>query len=228
MTETPQENSNHSAGASSESFGDIPNPSAASRRLRPEQRKETHTISVHDAAKMFEAAGVARTERSIINWCWQNRQGLARLDSYFDPNDRKYYITQASIELAIKEELSKGQQKAPPDTPKPEGDVPKASETSRPGDDPIRESGSQTLDELKKKVLDLTITNGVKDMYIQKLHEERSAFALEREKYVNQLVAASREVGELTTRLMQLEGPRSANRDQSQAVSDADPLLGEP
>src|SRR5438094_10652030 len=103
----------------SEGFG-TPNPSEGFAKFgTPSQRKETHTISVRDAAKMFEAAGVARTERSIINWCRQNRQGLARLDCYFDPNDRKYFITQASIELAIKEELSKGQQKATGGFPNP-------------------------------------------------------------------------------------------------------------
>src|SRR5438094_6911764 len=93
----------------SEGFG-TPNPSEGFAKFgTPSQRKETHTVSVRDAAKMFEAAGVPRTERSIINWCWPNRQGLARLDAYFDPNDRKYFITQQSIDLAIKEELSKGQ-----------------------------------------------------------------------------------------------------------------------
>jgi hypothetical protein len=54
---------------------------------------------------MFEAAGVARAERSIINWCQPNRQGIARLDSYYDPNERKYFITSQSVETVIKEEI---------------------------------------------------------------------------------------------------------------------------
>jgi len=56
------------------------------------ERKENHTLTVWETARMFEAAGVARTERSVINWCQTNRQGIARLDSYFDPNERKYSI----------------------------------------------------------------------------------------------------------------------------------------
>ena len=56
---------------------------------------------------MFETAGVARTERSIINWCQPNRQGIARLDSYYDPNERKYYITPQSVETAIQEEIQR-------------------------------------------------------------------------------------------------------------------------
>ena len=54
---------------------------------------------------MFETAGVARTERSIINWCQPNCQGIARLDSYYDPNERKYYITPQSVEAVIQEEI---------------------------------------------------------------------------------------------------------------------------
>ena len=56
---------------------------------------------------MFEAAGVARTERSIINWCQPNRQGIVRLDSYYDPNERKYYITPQSVESAVQEEIQR-------------------------------------------------------------------------------------------------------------------------
>src|SRR2546428_11513976 len=122
--EIAEQNSSINGNANSEAFGNVSNPSERFRKFEPPQhRKETHTVSVRDAAKMFEAAGVARTERSIINWCWPNRQGLARLDCYFDPNDRKYFITQESIDLAIKEELSKGEQKSAGGFPKVDGNV---------------------------------------------------------------------------------------------------------
>ncbi len=52
----------------SERFGNIPHGS---------ERKENHSLTVREAARLFEAAGVARTERSITNWCWPNRQGVA-------------------------------------------------------------------------------------------------------------------------------------------------------
>src|SRR5206468_12249461 len=71
------------------------------------ERKGNHRLTVREVARTFEAAGVARTERSIINWCQPNKMGVARLDSYFDPNERKYFITPQSAELAIQEELSK-------------------------------------------------------------------------------------------------------------------------
>src|SRR4051794_557737 len=73
----------------SESFGNLRNTSA---------RKEGHTVTTREAARLFEAAGVARTERSIVNWCQANRTGIARLDAYYDPNERKYFITQESVQ----------------------------------------------------------------------------------------------------------------------------------
>lgn len=56
---------------------------------------------------MFDAVGVARTERSIVNGCQRSRTGIARLDSYFDPNERKYHIMPQRVELAIVEEKAK-------------------------------------------------------------------------------------------------------------------------
>jgi hypothetical protein len=47
---------------------------------------------------------VWRTERSITHCCQPNRTGIARLDRYFDPNERKYYLTPQNVELAIQEE----------------------------------------------------------------------------------------------------------------------------
>src|SRR5579859_4502099 len=74
----------------SESFRTIPQASEAFRTTRAEgsERKENHTLTVREVARMFEAAGVARTERSVTNWCQPNKSGIARLDSYFDPNER--------------------------------------------------------------------------------------------------------------------------------------------
>ncbi len=224
--EIPANNSTPQRNPDSEAFGNSPKASETFRKFEaPRERKATHTVSVRDAAKMFEAAGVARTERSIINWCWPNRQGLARLDCYFDPNDRKYYITQESIELAIKEELSKGEQKSSGAVRKGEATVPNDSE-SPPASSEDRDALTKQVTELQKEVLDLKITNRGKDFLIDQLREERSAFGQEREKYVNQLIAANREVGELTTRLMQIEGPRGGTSTDSEPVSDHTPPVG--
>jgi hypothetical protein len=79
-----------------EEFGKVPQVA---------ERKENHTLTVRETARMFESAGVARTERSVINWCQPNRQGITRLDCYYDPNERKYNITPQSVDAAIQEEI---------------------------------------------------------------------------------------------------------------------------
>src|SRR5205823_13637433 len=125
------------------------------------ERKENHTLSVREVARKFEAAGVARTERSIVNWCQFNPQGVARLDAYFDPNERKYFITPQSVELAIAEEQAKAAKVN--DASEPVGRIPKDSEGR--DERPDTGSGNETgrVRELEREILDLKITNRAKD-----------------------------------------------------------------
>lgn len=198
----------------SESFGNLPNPSAKfgnvpndseSFRIvqKAAERKENHTLTVREAARMFEAASVARTERSIINWCQPNKTGIARLDAYFDPNERKYYITTQSVDLAIAEEKAKA---AKMDSETAEafrtdsndfGSVKKdsASEKARPA-----ESDTERVKALEREIMDLKIVNRGKDYFIEQIKGERDNF-------VTQLVESSRRIGELETRLLQIEPP---------------------
>ncbi len=181
-----------------EGFGTVPHDS---------ERKENHTLTVRDTARMFEAAGVARTERSIVNWCQPNRTGQARLDAYFDPNERKYFITPQSVELAIAEEKAKA---AKLNTPaEPFGKAPQASEAFRsvphtPEKEDKIESASEVdkarMLELERENLDLKITNRAKDIAMGQMQKEREVF-------FDQLLAATRKVGELETKLLQLEAP---------------------
>ena len=92
----------------SETFGTISNDSEPFRTIRnPAEKTESHTLTVREVARLFEHAGVSRTERSIINWCRANRQGVARLDAFCDENERRYYITAQSVTRAIEEERAK-------------------------------------------------------------------------------------------------------------------------
>ncbi|MGE0682424.1 MAG: hypothetical protein AB7P69_16180, partial [Candidatus Binatia bacterium] len=51
-------------------FGTVPHPAETFGNVpHVTEKTEAHTLTVREAAKHFEAAGVARTERSIINWC---------------------------------------------------------------------------------------------------------------------------------------------------------------
>ena len=174
-----------------EDFGSVPQVA---------DRKENHTLTVRETARMFEAAGVARTERSVINWCQPNRQGITRLDSYYDPNDRKYYITPQSVEAAIKEEIQRTM-KSPevPDSESFRSPVAhvKHSQTSATAS----ATDEQTVQELEREIMDLKIANRGKDYLIGELNKERKSF-------FDQLLTANRTVGQLETKLNQLDFPK--------------------
>jgi hypothetical protein len=178
----------------SESFGKVRNDSARFGNIpKGSERKENHSLTVRETARLFEAAGVARTERSITNWCWPNRQGVARLDSYFDPNERRYYITAESVEQAIAEEKAKAD-KTP--VSEPFGSVRKDAERSEPVFPHNTES--REIEELENKIQDLEITNRAKDYFIGRLEKERDGF-------FEQLLTANRKMGELENKLLQIE-----------------------
>lgn len=67
------------------------------------------TITVREAARIFEEAGVPRTERAITNWCNQNARGVTRLECCYNNEERKYYIAPNSISKVIQEERKKAQ-----------------------------------------------------------------------------------------------------------------------
>lgn len=196
-----------------ESFRTVPKPSEPFGSVpHAAERKESHSLTVRDAARLFEVAGVARTERSITNWCQLNRTGVARLDAYFDPNERKYYISPQSVETAIAEERAKAtkmndQAEAFGKTPQGSESfrtIPHLAETAK-NNGPLSEGDKSRLLELERENLDLRITNRAKDMMIEQVQKER-------EKFFDRLLTANRKVGELENRLLQLES-RPAKSD---------------
>ena len=198
----------------SETFGKVRNDSEAFGTVpHTSERKESHSLTVREAARLFEAAGVARTERSITNWCQPNRTGVARLDAYFDPNERKYYISPQSVEQAIAEEKAKAAKLNEP--AEASGKIPQASEAFRtvphdaePGNkiEPASEAEKSRVTELERENLDLKIANRGKDYLIDQLKDERTGF-------FEQLLTANRKVGELENRLLQLDEPKE-NQNQ--------------
>jgi len=147
---------------------------------------------------MFESAGVARTERSSVNWCQPNKVGMPRLDAYFDPNERKYYITTQSVQLAIGEERAKASKLK--EASEPVGSVPKDSQWPEKRPETGSENKTGRIREMEQEILDLKITNRAKDQVIDH-------FRAERKEIIDQLLNASRRVGELETKLLQLDGP---------------------
>jgi hypothetical protein len=176
----------------SESLGNIPKDS---------ERKENHTLTVREVSRMFEVAGVARTERSIVNWCQRNALGVAKLDTYFDPNERKYFITPQSVEQAIVEEKAKAVKAGA--VSENVGSVPNSSGKPHVAHTKDSETDSDAIRSLECEVRDLQITNRAKDMFIEQLRQER-------DDVISQLLTASRNVGELETKLLRLNGSVTA------------------
>lgn len=149
---------------------------------------------------MFETAGVARTERSIVNWCQPNRQGIARLDSYYDPNERRYYITPQSVETAIQEELQRAKKSTEAPGSESFGSSVKTVKHSQ-NITVAKATDERKLQELECEIRDLKITNRAKDMFIEQLKDERTGF-------FEKLQLANRTVGQLETKLHQLDEPK--------------------
>lgn len=173
-----------------ENFGSVPQAS---------EQRETHTLTVKETARMFEAAGVARTERSIINWCQPNRQGIKRLDSYYDPNERKYYLTPQSVETVIQEEIQRLNKST--DASAAEGFGSPVAHVKHFAADNLMPADERKIQELEREIMDLKIANRGKDYLIGELNKERNRF-------FNQLLDANRTVGQLETKLNQLEAPK--------------------
>jgi hypothetical protein len=191
-------------------FGTIPNASEPFRNVRKvSERTENHTLTVREVARYFEQSGVPRTERSIINWCRPNRQGVARLDAFFDENEGRYYITPESVDRAVEEERAR--QPSAENRPPSETELPKHSEPS-PKHDPA--GGSGDLRELERQNRDLEITTRAKDFYIERLEKERG-------QYVEKLVGMSRYVGELETQVFQLGGEPRGDRTLPQRAEES-------
>jgi hypothetical protein len=199
----------------SEEFGNVPSVSERFRTVRNDsEARQNHTLTVREVARLFESAGVGRTERSITNWCQPNKTGIARLDAYFDPNERRYFITPESVEAAIQEELAREKGKGTDAAAQPLDQL-NADAAKSPAGAGVRVEA----DALQQEILDLSIMNKGKDYLIGELRKEREGFAVERQRYIEDLMRFNRRVGELETKLNQIEAPGSSLDDrQSTAV----------
>ena len=214
-----------------EDFGTLRHVSEPFRTVRnPSERTEAHILTVREAARMFEEAGVARTERSIINWCQPGKLGVPRLDAYYDTNERRYYLTAQSVERVIAEERAKDRSRY---------NLTEEPEKERSGTDDILEPRTRKLSvvsvdeqerasELEKEVLELKLVNASNESTIEHLWKERKEFAAERQDYVQRLNSAAHKIGKLEERLLVLEGQVDsealpASRDERQTEQFTQP-----
>jgi len=192
-----------------EDFRNVPKPAEAFGTLRKNaERTHGHTLTVREVARLFEAAGVARTERSIVTWCRANPQGLSRLDAYFDMNERKWFITQESVERVIAEEQARAAHRSEPLPNSAEESVPNASEQTPKRPSPV-DSDDKDQTELHGKLRDLEIANRVKDSIINQLEGNLLQADEERRAYIQQLIEKSHRIGSLEMELRQLSAPRN-------------------
>ncbi len=192
---TPDQRNSDTLRNSAEDFRKVPQPSEAFRTVPNDAEvRESHTLTVREVARMFEDAGVARTERSVTNWCRKDAAGSSRLHCRYDQNERKYFITPESAERAIQEELAKG-------------GVTKGAVQPRRVPQPAAAEAEDhaRVEELELKLRDAEIATRAKDQFIKQLQEDRTNFVKERQALVDRLADSSRQVGKLEARLHLLE-----------------------
>jgi hypothetical protein len=205
----------------SEAFGTVPNLSEELERV------EKYSLTVREATRMFEEAGVPRTERSIVKWCTPNPHGVPRLMCRFDTNDRRWSITEESVRIAIAEEVAKQREIEARNPQAAEHGAQHDGHAERPMENEQRDqrdnrvferaeipSGGEIptaekdkiIRELEYKIRDEQIASRAKDMVINRMENEHMHL-------MDQVAKWSRQVGVLETRLLQIEGPKQTHSD---------------
>ena len=121
------------------------------------------------------------------------------MDNYYDPNERKYYITPQSIEAVIQEEIQRTKKTQVPDSEPFGSSVAHVKHLLTPAMQ--KAADERKVQEMEREIMDLKIANRGKDYLIDQLKGERMGF-------FNQLLSANRTVGQLETKLHQLEEPK--------------------
>jgi hypothetical protein len=208
----------------SEEVGSIPNLSEELERV------EKYTLTVREVARMFEEAGMSRTERSIVKWCTPNPHGMPRLMCQFEQNERRWLITEESVRIVIAEEIVKQRElKARnPQAPEQPGTAEdhdertrevtreartheSASERTTFEDEVTTAAKDKRIRELEFQLRDEQIVSRAKDIVIEQLEKDR--------KYLlDQATGWSRQVGVLETKLLQIEGPKQAHEEEKSFV----------
>jgi len=168
----------------------------------PTQTEELHTLTVRDVAKMFDNAGVPRSERSISRWCQPNTQGEKRFDAFLDEKEGKgkYYITPESVRRVLEEEKAKQSSNQPNIINQPTESQYLANDEE--GGGPSMESQNRIAD-LEKEKFELTAGNKAYEILVAHQQKQISDFT-------NRVETLARENGILETKLLQLEGPKES------------------
>lgn len=169
-------------------------------------------LTIEEAAELFNQAGVPRSPRTISRYC---EQGVLESIVIDTEKNKKYLITQASVERRIKEikqVLEANRQDASPVTSghnKTSHDTTRHDQTRRDmsghdeDDDfdlPPKRSVEVELKKMKAENFQLQIDRAAKEQVIERLMGER-------EHITRQVIELSRENGRLENQLLQPEAP---------------------
>jgi hypothetical protein len=209
----------------SEQVGTVPNLSEELARV------EKYALTVREVARMFEEAGVPRTERSITKWCAPNPHGAPRLMCQFEPNEHRWLITEESARLAIAEEIAKQRELEARSAQAPEHPTPGEGHTDEPREE-VREEQTnarmferttfreeaadpekdRTIRELAHQLRTEQIASRAKDQVIERMQEQHMHL-------LDQVAMWSRQVGVLETKILQIEGPKERHGDTQPSVN---------
>jgi hypothetical protein len=221
--------------SSSDSFGTIRNHSEPFRTVpnRSEQleRVEKYSLTVREVTRMFEEAGVPRTERSIVKWCTPNPHGMPRLMSRYDTNERRWFITEDSVRIAIAEEIAKQRELEARNVQAPEHVTPYEGKTEQPQEENREERTAERtykrnapeevistaekdkiISELEHQLRTEQIASRAKDLFMEKMEKERVHL-------LDQVTKMSYKVGVLETKLLQIEAPRQADEEERSSMN---------
>jgi hypothetical protein len=159
-------------------------------------------IIMEEAYMLFEEEGERRSVRMIAEYCKNGE-----LVCFYDSDDKRWHITQASVENKIGKIKALNARKtatgAQSTSEQPSEPI-AASQHAAPDRPQQRESPHESSDAIKKleqENLDLKIVNRGKDYFIEQLQRERESF-------ITRIENNSRLIGELETKLLQLDAPR--------------------
>lgn len=154
-------------------------------------RRADYALSVEATSALFSRAGVPRSPRTVMRYCANGHLDCQKVDT---ERNEKYLVSRESVDRKIQELPQAISMLTRPDA----SDRDTAGHDSSQRDTSHQDETAAQLEarvrELEAEIIDLRITNRAKDQFIEAIRHERTSF-------LEQLTAASREIGQLETRI---------------------------
>ena len=162
------------------------------------------TLSVEAASDLFAAAGVPRSIRSVQRFCQKGHLDCIPVDTELG---QKYLVSRESVDRRMRELRQIEQVMRTAGAPVRAGSRTDAPDRAEPRQDATA-GGTVAVDrirELESKVRSLEIDKAVRQQLIERLDGDRARLHEQVERYVTQLIEKSREIGQMETKLLQIE-----------------------